>query len=65
MLKTAKYVESLGVKHIDVNMGCPMPKITKNGYGAVLLSDPEHAKKLMYTLKENLKEETNLSLKIE
>ncbi len=64
MLKTAKYVESLGVKHIDVNMGCPMPKITKNGYGAALLSDPEHAKKLMYTLKENLKEETNLSLKI-
>lgn len=64
MLKTALYVEGLGVKNIDVNMGCPMPKITKNGYGAALLSDPEHAKRIMSTLRENLKDETNLSMKI-
>lgn len=64
MKKTALYVESLGVKNIDVNMGCPMAKITKNGYGAALLSDPEHAKKLMFTLRESLNPETNLSMKI-
>ncbi len=64
MKKTALYVESLGVKNIDVNMGCPMPKITKNGYGAALLSDPEHAKRLMYSLRESLNEDTKLSMKI-
>lgn len=64
MKKTALYVEGLGVKNIDVNMGCPMPKITKNGYGSALLSDPEHARALMFSLKENLKEDTKLSMKI-
>jgi len=64
MKKTALYVEGLGVKNIDVNMGCPMPKITKNGYGSALLSDPEHARALMFSLKESLKEDTKLSMKI-
>jgi len=64
MKKSAKFVESLGVKHIDVNMGCPMPKITKNGYGAAMLEDPEHARKLMLELRDSLKSETDLSMKI-
>lgn len=64
MKETALYIENLGVKNIDVNMGCPMPKITKNGFGAALLSDPQHARDLMYTLKKSLKNYTNLSMKI-
>lgn len=64
MKKSALYVESLGVKHIDVNMGCPMPKITKNGYGAAMLEDPNHARKLMLELRAALKPETDLSMKI-
>ena len=27
MVESAKFVESLGVKHIDINSGCPMKKI--------------------------------------
>lgn len=64
MKKSAKFVEELGVKHIDVNMGCPMPKITKNGYGAAMLEDPEHARRLMLELRDTLKSETDLSMKI-
>lgn len=64
MVDSAKYIEGLGVKHIDVNMGCPMPKITKNGYGSALLSDPDHIEKLMGKLRESLKPETKLSMKI-
>lgn len=64
MVECAKYVESLGVTYIDVNMGCPMPKITKNGYGSALLGDPEHIKKLMTAIKKALKPETKLSMKI-
>jgi nifR3 family TIM-barrel protein len=64
MVECAKYVESLGVTYIDVNMGCPMPKITKNGYGSALLEDPEHIRKLMTAIKDALKPETKLSMKI-
>lgn len=35
---------------IDVNMGCPMPKITKNGDGAALLNDPEKAGRIVRAL---------------
>ncbi len=62
MTKAAKYVESLGVKHIDVNMGCPVPKVVKNGYGAALLSDLDHIERLVGRLRESLS--TGLSIKI-
>ena len=35
---------------IDVNMGCPMPKIVKNGDGAALLNDPERAGRIVAAL---------------
>lgn len=64
MVKTAKFVEELGVNNIDVNMGCPMPKITKNGYGSALLEDYNHVEKLMSEIKSTLNDATNLSMKI-
>ncbi|MGL5123875.1 MAG: tRNA dihydrouridine synthase DusB [Fusobacteriaceae bacterium] len=64
IIYSAKYIESLGVKHIDLNSGCPMNKITKNGYGAALLEDPEHIKNILLAMKKNLKPETSISIKI-
>ncbi|ACL68830.1 tRNA dihydrouridine synthase DusB [Halothermothrix orenii] len=32
---------------IDINMGCPTPKIVKNGSGAALMKVPERAKRVM------------------
>ncbi len=37
----AKKVEETNVDFIDINMGCPAPKITKNGEGSALLKKPE------------------------
>jgi nifR3 family TIM-barrel protein len=39
----AVVLEQLGVKLIDINMGCPQRKISGNGAGAGLLRDPEEA----------------------
>lgn len=61
---SAKYIESLGVKHIDLNCGCPMPKITKNGYGAALIEEPELIREILVAMREALKPETDISVKI-
>ncbi|ONI45523.1 tRNA dihydrouridine synthase DusB [Candidatus Epulonipiscioides gigas] len=37
----AKRVADSDVDFIDINMGCPAPKITKNGEGSALLKHPE------------------------
>ena len=37
---------------IDVNFGCPMPKIYNNGEGSALLKDPALAEKIIRTLKK-------------
>ncbi len=37
---------------IDINMGCPMPKIVKNGDGAALLNNPERAGQIVRAIKD-------------
>ena len=44
---SAKYIENLGVKHINLNCGCPMKKIVNCGYGAALVKEPEKIKKIL------------------
>ena len=43
--KVLEYSEKNGAlpSAIDVNMGCPMPKIVKNGDGSALMKDPKKA----------------------
>jgi tRNA-dihydrouridine synthase B len=36
---------------IDINMGCPAPKIVKNGDGSALMKDPELASKIVEEVK--------------
>ena len=60
----AKYVENLGANHINLNCGCPMKKIVSNGSGATLLKEPDKIKRILYSLREVLKPETKISLKI-
>ncbi|MGE5396566.1 MAG: tRNA dihydrouridine synthase DusB [Chitinophagales bacterium] len=39
MRKAALIVEESGARILDINMGCPTPKIVKNGEGAALMQD--------------------------
>src|ERR671921_1041632 len=43
MRSAAAHVASLGADLIDLNMGCPVPKVMKTGAGAALLKDPDTA----------------------
>ncbi len=39
---------------VDVNMACPVPKVTKGGAGSALLSEPERAAQIVRALREEL-----------
>ena len=43
MAEAAGIVEQLGADIVDVNMGCPVPKIAKHNAGCSLMREPGHA----------------------
>ena len=47
MAQAAQKVEAAGADIIDINMGCPAPKIVKNGEGSALMRKPELAQRIL------------------
>lgn len=43
MAAAAQIVEGMGADIVDVNMGCPVPKIAKHNAGCSLMREPKHA----------------------
>ena len=48
LAKAAKVVENLGFKIIDINMGCPVPKVAvRSSAGSALLKEPEKIREIV------------------
>lgn len=46
MAQAAAVVEEAGADIVDINMGCPVKKVVKNGDGSALMKDLPLAEKL-------------------
>lgn len=52
MAESAKACLNYNPEVIDINMGCPAPKIAGNGGGSALMKNPDLAEKIMRSVKE-------------
>lgn len=55
MATAAQLAEKRGADFIDVNMGCPVPKITKGKDGCALMREPDLAREILTTMKSAVK----------
>lgn len=62
LVEAAEELQRRGADIIDINMGCPMPKITKTGKGAAMMKDVENTRQILRALRKAC--EVPLTIKI-
>ncbi|CAN5555603.1 tRNA dihydrouridine synthase DusB [soil metagenome] len=55
LCEAAKWAEDRGAHLVDINMGCPVDKVTKKNGGSKLLCDPDHTLKMVEKIKASLR----------
>ena len=55
MAAAAQLVEGMGADIVDVNMGCPVPKVAKHAAGCALMRTPEHAASVVRSMTKAVK----------
>jgi nifR3 family TIM-barrel protein len=55
MGEAAAIAEGMGYDLIDINIGCPVPKITGPGGGSALLKEPDAARAIFKAMQKNIK----------
>ena len=55
MAAAAQIVEGMGADIVDVNMGCPVPKIAKHQAGCSLMREPGHAARVIAAMTKAVK----------
>ncbi len=55
MAAAAQIVEGMGADIVDVNMGCPVPKIAKHNAGCSLMREPHHAATVIESMAKAVK----------
>ncbi len=64
MVKGAQIVENLGFDMIDINCGCPAPKVYKNGDGSSLMLNPHLIYKIVHEIRKNTSVTLSVKLRI-
>ena len=63
MAKVAADIEHLPFDILDINMGCPVPKIVNNGEGSALMKDPVLAGRIIETVSKAIKKPLTVKIR--
>ena len=50
----AAVIERLGADFVDLNFGCPVPKVVKKGAGAAMLRDPRRLERVLKAVRKHI-----------
>jgi tRNA-dihydrouridine synthase B len=64
MAQAAVIAVEAGAQIIDVNMGCPVKKVTQTGAGSALLCDPKRAASLIAAMRKSVQDFVPITAKI-
>ena len=56
MAEAARMIADRDFDVLDVNMGCPVPKVVNNGEGSALMKQPELAGRIVRSLVETIEQ---------
>lgn len=63
MSEVAKSIEEKPFDILDINMGCPVPKIVKNGEGSALMKDPKLIHKIVSHVSKGIKKPLTIKIR--
>lgn len=63
MAETAKRIEERPVAILDINMGCPVPKVVNNHEGSALMLEPKLAGKIIYAVSHAIKKPVTVKIR--
>lgn len=64
MTQAARYLDTMtNCTFIDINMGCPVPKVANNGSGSALMKDPEYAAELVKAIVDSVNKPVTVKIR--
>lgn len=63
MAEMAEQIEDRPFSILDINMGCPVPKVVNNGEGSALMKDPELVGKIISSISSAIKKPVTVKIR--
>ena len=63
MSQMAKMIEELPFQILDINMGCPVPKVVRNGEGSALMKNPELVHEIVSAVSKAIKKPVTVKIR--
>ena len=62
--QVSKLANKFNYDEINLNLGCPSPRVSSGGFGAALMNDPELVKNCLSSIKENFDKEVSVKIRL-
>ncbi len=63
MAEVAKQIEERPFSILDINMGCPVPKVVNNGEGSALMKDPKKVEEIVYKVSRAIRKPLTVKIR--